>query len=593
MTYVPRQHSILLFIFTKLSDRSDYLLASFKTSIMRLITPTKEHFCTIKRDERAVVMKVRRIFKSLSLIGLTALILISCSQSPFSFFLNANPRSSTVSGMTVNSSVLKLPATSEPIELTVFAGIDSNLVGIINDYNENAFFKELERRTGVHLKFIITGIEKEQEIYNEMVASGNMADIITHEGNYYPDGWDAAVEDGIYLDLTPYLNTYLKDYNRVRTRDPFVEKSTRTAKGRVVTCNVIYTEPQGPWIGLMVRKDWLDELGLDIPVTFDDWEKMLTLFKTEKNCYAPLSLGQYGYMSLSHALSAGFDVLETFMQVDGKVIYGPITENWKEYLTLLNKWYRKGLIDPNFMINGAWQADKTMIIKGETGAWNAMYTMISEYERSNDEIMVIPVPSPVKKAGDKLHIRREDSIVGNGVAISARCKYPQVAMQLLNYLYTDEGALLANYGIENDTFVYGEDGKPKVTKKISQNPVYSMPQAQALYLIPPSKFGGLYDWTRELSAVPEKDIKALEIWATADDDYILPDKLCFEGQEACERAAIVSAVTTYVNDCTVKFIIGALDINNYWDEYVNTIKRMGIQRAIEITQKSLDRFNGE
>ena len=50
---------------------------------------------------------------------------------------------------------IKLPLTDEPITLTVFAGMDSNLTGIINDYNENGFFKELEKRTGVHLEFIM------------------------------------------------------------------------------------------------------------------------------------------------------------------------------------------------------------------------------------------------------------------------------------------------------------------------------------------------------------------------------------------------------------------------------------------------------
>jgi len=528
------------------------------------------------------MLKFGKFSAAVTTILLCALLLASCNTTNPAVS-NADPG---------QKSIFELPETDEPVTLSIFAGIDSNLVGIIDDYNGNQFFQELSKRTGIRFEFIMADVEKEQEVYNEMIASGNMADIITHEGNHYPDGWDAAVDDGLYLDLTPYLDTYLKDYERLRRSNPYIRKCTTTAKGRVVGVDIIYDTPQGPWIGLMVRKDWLDDLGLDIPVTYDDWERMLTLFKTEKSCYAPLSIGQYGYMSLSHALSAGFHVMETFMQIDGKVVYGPMTDNWRDYLTLLNQWYRKGLIDPDFMINGAWQVDKAMVINEKTGAWNAMYTLISEYERSVPGMEVIPVPSPVQKKGDKLHIRREDSVIGNRVSISTSCKYPEVAMQLLNYLYTKEGSLLANYGIEGDTFVYGQDGKPKLTEKIRNNPVYSMPQAQALYLLPPSKFGGLYDWTRELTAVPEKDIKALEIWASnADYDYIIPDKLHYNSDEASERAAIVSKVTSYVNDCTVKFIIGTMSIEKDWDEYVAQLKKMGIDRAVEITQNALDRFN--
>lgn len=173
----------------------------------------------------------------------------------------------------------------------------------------------------------------------------------------------------------------------------------------------------------------------------------------------PISIGKKGTMETSHALSAGYGVMETYQQVDGKVLYGPMEEGWKEYLTMLNRWYEEGLIDPDFMTNGGWQVDTGMVLNGDTGVWNAMYTMISQYEDGGD-IEVVPMASPKKEKGDQLHIRREDGYVGNAVTISADCKYPEIAMKLWNYLYSEEGALLANYGIEGDTFNY-VDGKPQ------------------------------------------------------------------------------------------------------------------------------------
>lgn len=489
----------------------------------------------------------------------------------------------------VSDGTIKLPLTDEPITLTVFAGMDSNLTGIINDYNENGFFKELEKRTGVHLEFIIPAAGTEKEQYNLMIASGEMADIITHNGYEYPEGLDAAVDDGYYLDLTPYLDTCLPDYNRVRTSDPLMEKSTVTDKGRVVGLHILYTEKQGPWMGMQIRKDWLDELGLEVPTTYDELEEVLKQFKEKKGAYAPISIGSKGTMETSHALSAGYGVMETFQQVDGKVLYGPMEEGWKEYLTMLNKWYQEGLIDPDFMTNGGWQVDTAMVLNGDTGVWNAMYTMISQYE-ANGDIEVVPMTSPVKQKGDALHIRREDGFVGNAVTISADCKYPEIAMKLWNYLYSEEGALLANYGVEGDTFNY-VDGKPVVSEKITSNDTYSMSQAQALYLMPPSRFGGLYAWTRELASVPAKDVKAFDIWGVADDSYIIPARISYTSDESAERAKIVAEVTTYMEENSVKFITGVLDINTEWDNYVQELKNMGVERAIEITQAALERFN--
>ena len=484
---------------------------------------------------------------------------------------------------------ISLPLTEEPITLTVFAAMDSNLTGIINDYNENGFFEELEKRTGVHLDFIIPAAGNEKEAYNLMIASGELADIITHNGYSYPEGLDAAVDDGYYLDLTPYLDTCLPDYNRVRTSDPVMEKSTTTDKGRVVGLHILYTEKQGPWMGMQIRKDWLDELGLEVPETYDELEEVLKAFKEKKNAYAPISIGKKGTMETSHALSAGYGVLESYQQVDGSVIYGPMEDGWREYLTMLNRWYEEGLIDPDFMTNGGWQVDTGMVLNGETGVWNAMYTMISQYEAGGD-IEVVPMTSPVNEKGDKLHIRREDGYVGNAVTISADCKYPEIAMKLWNYLYSEEGSLLANYGVEGDTFNY-VDGKPQVSDKITHNDQYSMSQAQALYLMPPSRFGGLYDWTRELASVPAKDVKAFDIWSVADDSYIIPSRISYTSEEASEFAKIDAEVSTYMEENSVKFITGVLDIDKEWDNYVQSLKDLGVEKAIAIKQAALDRFN--
>ena len=130
-----------------------------------------------------------------------------------------------------------------------------------------------------------------------------------------------------------------------------------------------------------------------------------------------------------------------------------------------------------------------------------------------------------------------------------------------------------------------------MTEKISNNPQYSMSQAQALYLMPPSRFGGLYDWTRELASVPTKDVKAYDIWGAADDAYILPARISYTSDESRERAKLVAEINTYMQEKTVAFITGVSDIDSEWDSYIQTLNDLGLARAIEITQAALDRFN--
>ena len=46
-------------------------------------------------------------------------------------------------------------------------------------------------------------------------------------------------------------------------------------------------------IGPMLREDWLEELGLEVPTTIDEWHTVLTAFKEKKGASAPFTWGIY------------------------------------------------------------------------------------------------------------------------------------------------------------------------------------------------------------------------------------------------------------------------------------------------------------
>ena len=47
----------------------------------------------------------------------------------------------------------KLPIVDEPVELSYFVSASTNAAIVTTDYNDNEFYQEMERRTGVHLNF--------------------------------------------------------------------------------------------------------------------------------------------------------------------------------------------------------------------------------------------------------------------------------------------------------------------------------------------------------------------------------------------------------------------------------------------------------
>ncbi len=520
----------------------------------------------------------------------------SSASSQTSTTSDSGDSSTAEEGNTAEPGEFKLPIVDEPVTLTYFNADDTNAAIITNDWNDNEFYQEMERRTGVHLEFETVSSADYQTNFNLMIASGKLADLIYVGASYYAEGVDAAIDDGYFLDLTDKVEEYMPNYNAIRTSDIQYELLSTTDSGRLGAVYELRQSKQGPWLGLWIRQDWLDDLGLDTPVTFDDYHEVLTAFKEEKGATAPLILNWSGSDGEFGTMSGGLNVLNSW-QLDetGKVNFGPYMDAWKEYVTIMHQWFEEGLIDPDFMATDERTADMAKVVTGASGLFAALYTMPSVYEASSDDpdMNLVPVNPPVKNEGDEIHIRLRDSYTSGNTAISADCENWEVALRWLDYLYTEEGALLANYGVEGDTFEFDENGDPVFTDKILNNENgWTMTQTVASYLCPSAAIANWSDWTRELAGVPEKDQACYDVWAEADDTWRLPSSVSLTQEESTERAALYADISTTVKEQTAQFISGALDIESNWDAYIASLESSGIERAIEITQAAYDRYLG-
>lgn len=495
---------------------------------------------------------------------------------------------------TAETGEFQLPIVDEPTTLSYFVADDSNAAIMTTDWNDNEFYQEMERRTGVHLEFEMVSSADYQTNFNLMIASGNLADMIYVGASYYAEGVDAAIDDGYFLDLTDLVDEYMPNYEKVRTSDVQYELLSTTDSGRLGAVYELRQSKQGPWLGLWIRQDWLDDLGLETPVTFDDYHEVLTAFKNEKGATAPLILNFSGSDGEFGTMSGGLNVLNSW-QLDetGKVNFGPYMDAWKEYVTIMHQWYTEGLIDPDFMATDERTADMAKVVTGASGLFAALYTMPSVYEAASEDpnMNLAPVNPPVMNEGDEGHIRLRDSYTSGNTAISADSENWEVALRWLDYLYTDEGALLANYGVEGDTFEFNEDGEPEFTDKILANENgWTMTQTVASYLCPSAGIANWSDWTRELAGVPEKDQACYDVWSEFSDDWRLPSSVTLTQDESTERAALYADISTIVKEQTAQFISGALDIESNWDAYISALEASGMERAIEITQAAYDRY---
>lgn len=306
-----------------------------------------------------------------------------------------------------------LPVTEVRQSFSFLNTIDSELSELCDgDLNNTSFFQELENRTNIHIDWITSlsnlqiknRFEQNSDSVPDLIGAGNFSSIY---GNISADD---AINRGDICDLTELIPKYAPNYYKI-IQQKDIKDIAYTDSGRIAAVYSIKQNSQKPWCGLQIRKDWLDELGLDVPVTYDDWETVLTAFKEKKGATAPLWIAYNGYAQ-DESLNSGFGISYGFFQVDGKVFYGPAEQGWKDYLTLMNRWYQKGLLDVDYMTGNSVYADGKMIASGTSGAWFGMYTMSSDLSAKDPDIEVVAVSPPKLNENDTLHIQKKYSKIG-------------------------------------------------------------------------------------------------------------------------------------------------------------------------------------
>lgn len=132
---------------------------------------------------------------------------------------------------------------------------------------------------------------------------------------------------------------------------------------------------------LWVRQDWLDELGLEAPTTFEEMEEVMEAFVTQDpdgngqddTFGLTLSAGESGFgrtnIGDTSPIFGGYgDYIPGYWSEtdDGSLVYGSIQDNMKDALSKLNEWMGKGYISQELAIAPADQAQETFV-SGKSG----------------------------------------------------------------------------------------------------------------------------------------------------------------------------------------------------------------------------------
>ncbi len=317
--------------------------------------------------------------------------------------------------------------------------------------------------------------------YNVMIASGDIPDLFAFGPETRPKLGNL-IQAGALLDLAALVDKYGPNIKKVAGSSLNFSKkelSGGTGKLYAIPARLVAGGPQNvyyqPYVGTHMRWDYFKEIGKPALKSFDDVAKAVIAIQKKhpttpegKKIYGVSMWSDWGlwhYTVLSEVMrgiqgkgGANFIDTKTYEYVDGlKDARSPLWIDSAFY----NKLWRAGIVDPDSFTQTFDQA----IAKFNAGqvTMQAAYWVLggqnSTLVKTNADYLSIPVE------GMSYNAAQYNPLGSKFYVVSANSKNPEKAIQVLNWMYSDEGARSLLDGAKGDTWTVDASGKAVLTAK--------------------------------------------------------------------------------------------------------------------------------
>lgn len=483
-------------------------------------------------------------------------------------------------------------------------------------YKDLVGMQKIQEATGITLDYEVVCGDSDaiKTQYLAMIQSGKYPDVIQwlHKESYN-GGVDQLYNDGVIIELNDLIENHMPNLKKILDEHPNLAKDMMNDNGQYLYFTKLNPlESQDDLVGIcnfgfLMRKDWLENVGLNAPTTIDEWYEVLKAFKTQDpngngiDDEIPFDAGAAGL----NLFYPAFDILNG-IYVDpatGKVGYGPYSENYREFLTTMNKWYSEGLIgniwaeEGSFAIADGGSTDEHIYgdiagsWKGLANNWEQRLPGILEKNPNADLVACIWPYSTMSSGVQYTPNTYYSTIDRTTTCISVDCKYPEAAAKLIDYMYSEEGGMYLTWGVEGETYSTDANGKHEWTDYGNEVIEYydgSFPRkfTYAMAHVSFPRFG-----QNDVSnTYGDEYANACDIWSKCDVSLIYPGAIAITQDELDAAIGAESDMGDYISEMQMKFITGEEPLTNY-DTYLEELKKKGVEDYIKVYQDAYDRYN--
>jgi putative aldouronate transport system substrate-binding protein len=470
-------------------------------------------------------------------------------------------------------------------------------------YKKNwLLWSELTKRTGVTLKPTVVPLSDYEQKRSVLIGAGDAPAIIPktyfqQEVPFIASGAILPVSD--FLDLMPNFKAKAAKWNMAADLD-----TLRQDDGRYYVLPGMHEEI---WVdySIAMRTDVLDDLGLEIPETWDDFHTVLKEIKKAHPGSYPMSdrwsiptLGGPFLAMLGTAFKAGSGggwtyYNATWVPDTKKFVFTGAMEEYRQMLAYAAKLVKEGLLDPESFT----QQDDQAIAKFTSGKSFAICTnaqeLVNSYrpaiEKSIKGARIVKIPVPIGPAGA---IKRGTRLE-NGIMISKKVRDSKDFVALLQFIdwleYSDAGQEFTKWGVKGLTYTRSGD---KFTLADDVNIVGLNPDGSKDLQRDFGFFNG--NWSYGGSTVllesmfPKEELEFQKVM-NARKSLPVDPPAPLTADEREQAALWESGLKDFVLQETVKFILGKRSLGE-WDKYVSELRAKNSDAYIDLVNKAHQRF---
>lgn len=442
------------------------------------------------------------------------------------------------------------------------------------------YFMEITN-TKINIDWVPT--DNYQVRVNTALASKDIPDVIYLNPNHV--SIDDLIRQDVLIPLDDYFEKYAHNILAQLTSDDYPHLKN-LSDGKTYAIPGITDFP--PQYSFMLRKDWIDNLELPVPESWEEWINVWRMFRNHDmnndgnpDNEIPL-VGNTAILLGAFGIKPGGNFCVT---EDGQYTLVFEHPNYRDYLENMSMLYKEKLIDEEYLTRNVYNA-MDMGIAGTAYGSAERARISTEVNRKTDPkatwLCVTPLKGP---DGHQNIVARPKVDLRAGITFEAENKNKvESLVSLWNWIYSDEGTVFWNYGVEG---VHHDliNGKPILKKPYIEGFAQAREAGLIFQPIP-------YVWTSD------NYIQILTQGKTYE-ELPEPVKIFYDGLFINEPY-FYSAPPVLKTDAYLKYsvdliekigelqanaIIGKISVEQFFSEY-EKLKPLGLDEIIEQSQKA-------